>query len=229
MSAGARVIAVDRPGYGESSLHPGRTYSDWAEDVTELTSHLKFPSFAVVGFSSGGPHALVCAAKNIPGLAACSLVSSDAPYYKMGKDLMEKMFGAEVTPEWALRRAEANAKEMAEGYQKMSKKDRIEIAMADIEEATKQGFEGPASDTILEASPSWGFELGQYGIPMKLWHGTEDHDVPVAAGRYMAEHLLGTSEGNAFNCIEGESHTLIRRHWETILKETITASKGGNL
>ena len=34
-AAGARVLAVDRPGYGGSTVHIGRTYLSWAEDVDE--------------------------------------------------------------------------------------------------------------------------------------------------------------------------------------------------
>ena len=56
---------------------------------------------------------------------------------------------------------------MTEGYRKMNKKDRAEMALLDMAEAIKQGFEGPAWDNVLEASPSWGFELGDFSIPMR--------------------------------------------------------------
>lgn len=72
--AGAMVIAVDRPGYGESSIHPGRTYHSWSEDVRELLDGLGLDKVSLVGFSSGGPHAMAAAAflgERISSLHSC--------------------------------------------------------------------------------------------------------------------------------------------------------------
>ena len=54
-ASGVRLIAPDRPGYGHSSFHRGRTLADWASDVSTLADHLKIAKFAVSGFSGGGP------------------------------------------------------------------------------------------------------------------------------------------------------------------------------
>ncbi|MGB3184515.1 MAG: alpha/beta hydrolase [Ornithinimicrobium sp.] len=32
----ARVVAIDRPGFGRSSFQPGKTFSDWPRDVAEV-------------------------------------------------------------------------------------------------------------------------------------------------------------------------------------------------
>ena len=50
-AAGARLIAVDRPGYGFSTFQQERTYARWAEDVQELAEHLDVQRLAVLGFS----------------------------------------------------------------------------------------------------------------------------------------------------------------------------------
>jgi pimeloyl-ACP methyl ester carboxylesterase len=226
-SAGARVLALDRPGYGDSTAHTDRTYLDFAADVNELVTHLSISKFAVVGFSSGGPHALSCVAAALPGLISCHLISSDAPYYKLG--LNKQMYGKEdVTLEYSLKNAEKNCTAMIESYQSMSKPDRIEIAMADIQHAIKNGLHGAASDSVLEAAPSWGFDLSglnKIGPILSIWHGTDDHDVPIEAGNYLIENLLGDGNINSDNrthIIEGENHTLIRRHWQSILTEAVT-------
>ena len=39
-SRGIRLITYDRPGYGGSSPHPGRTVADAAEDVAAIARHL---------------------------------------------------------------------------------------------------------------------------------------------------------------------------------------------
>ena len=52
--AGARVIALDRPGYGKTSfVWEKRTYLQWGIDVGEFVQILGLQSFATVGFSSG--------------------------------------------------------------------------------------------------------------------------------------------------------------------------------
>mmetsp|Transcript_3001 Transcript_3001/g.6640 ORF Transcript_3001/g.6640 Transcript_3001/m.6640 type:complete len:308 (-) Transcript_3001:396-1319(-) len=58
---GARLITVDRPGYGASDPHPGRTYRSWAEDVEALMDHLRLGRARFVAHSAGTPHlAAVC-------------------------------------------------------------------------------------------------------------------------------------------------------------------------
>jgi pimeloyl-ACP methyl ester carboxylesterase len=57
---GVRMIAYDRPGYGESDPQPGRRVVDAAGDVSAVADHLGIERFAVVGTSGGGPHALAC-------------------------------------------------------------------------------------------------------------------------------------------------------------------------
>ena len=56
-----RIIVPDRPGMGLSSYLPKRGIADWRADVTALADHLGLERFAVLGYSGGGPYALVCA------------------------------------------------------------------------------------------------------------------------------------------------------------------------
>lgn len=59
--AGARVIAVDRPGIGRSDHLHDRTVLGWADDVATLADALDIDRFVVCGFSFGGPYARACA------------------------------------------------------------------------------------------------------------------------------------------------------------------------
>lgn len=232
LGAGAHVIALDRPGYGESSAHKGRTYSDFAEDVVELADHLKLSSFAVVGYSSGGPHAMAVMAHAGARCRALSLVSSDAPYAELG--MVEQMYGApEVTLEYALQKAAENAASMRAGYHSMGNKERRDTALADVNNATATssgppvygGLHGAASDSVLEASASWSFKLESLrsrAASVLLWHGSDDKDVPLRAGQHIAEKT-----GGQLVEIAGENHTLIRRHWQAILQKTVDAATGG--
>src|SRR4051812_27985820 len=57
-STGARVVAFDRPGFGQSSRRRRRRVVDVVDDVARLADHLGLGEFAVVGGSGGGPHSL---------------------------------------------------------------------------------------------------------------------------------------------------------------------------
>ena len=47
-----------------------------------------------------------------------------------------------------------------------------------------------AQDFSLFASP-WGFRLEDIVVPVHVWHGDEDHNVPLAHGRLQAERIPG--------------------------------------
>ena len=74
--AGVRLIAVDRPGVGDSSFQPGRRLSDWPAEVCALADALGLERFSVLGYSGGGPYAAVCAAMLPERLQAAGMVSS---------------------------------------------------------------------------------------------------------------------------------------------------------
>lgn len=52
---GVYVVALDRPGYGESDPHPKRSVKSLALDIEELADQLNLgPKFYVAGYSMGG-------------------------------------------------------------------------------------------------------------------------------------------------------------------------------
>jgi hypothetical protein len=155
----------------------------------------------------------------------------------MGGDLMQRMFGRpaaeEIDEVYLQGRSEHSAAEMKAGYESMKKQDRAELALEDLAAATAQGYAGPASDGLLESRP-WGFPLAS-PVPLRIWHGGADDDVPVEAGRYLAKHCLGldvagpseephVAAGGKYFEVETENHTLIRRRWKAILDETLAAA-----
>jgi hypothetical protein len=48
LKLGARIIATDRPGYGWSSLHPGRMLLDYPKDLEHLTKHLELDDYSIL-------------------------------------------------------------------------------------------------------------------------------------------------------------------------------------
>ncbi len=55
-SVGLRLIGVDKPGYGQSDPHYGRTLQSFVKDLEELADHLQLQRFLVIGVSGGGPY-----------------------------------------------------------------------------------------------------------------------------------------------------------------------------
>jgi len=60
-SLGVRLVTADRPGVGRSTPLPGRTLLDWVPDASAVVDALGIDTFAVAGWSGGGPHALAIA------------------------------------------------------------------------------------------------------------------------------------------------------------------------
>jgi pimeloyl-ACP methyl ester carboxylesterase len=211
---GVRLISYDRPGYGGSERHEGRTVAAAAWDVLDIADHLGLDKFGVVGRSGGGPHALACAAfigrKRLRSVAVLvGLAPSDAT----GLDWFEGMTDSNVN-EYELaaldedhavvadltRRAEeinrdpesllnALEKEMAEADKRIAFDVGIRCHLVDTyREAIKNGPYGWIDDVLAFRSP-WGFELGKISIPVRLWHGDQDVFSPLGHSRWMADKI----------------------------------------
>ena len=72
---GARVIGIDRPGFGISTYVKGYRTVDWPADVIEFADALGLNRFVVAGISSGSPYALACARFIPERLKGCAVVS----------------------------------------------------------------------------------------------------------------------------------------------------------
>ena len=53
-----RIIAIDYPGIGESTIQPDRALESWADDVSEFLDKLNIERVRLLGHSLGGLHAL---------------------------------------------------------------------------------------------------------------------------------------------------------------------------
>ena len=74
-TAGVRVYAPDRPGYGLSARRPGRRVADWPELALRAADFLGLDRFLLLGVSGGGPYAAALAAAAPDRVLAVALVS----------------------------------------------------------------------------------------------------------------------------------------------------------
>jgi len=71
-----RLIGVDRPGYGLSTLVDGFRLRDFASDVNAIADSLGLTKFAVLSWSGGGPFALAYVAINPQRITKAVVVGS---------------------------------------------------------------------------------------------------------------------------------------------------------
>jgi pimeloyl-ACP methyl ester carboxylesterase len=74
-----------------------------------------------------------------------------------------------------------------------------------------------AQDFALFAS-DWGFRLDDINVPVNVWHGDDDRNVPISHGRLQAERIPGA---RLHEC-PGEGHLLVIDRLEEILR-TVSA------
>jgi pimeloyl-ACP methyl ester carboxylesterase len=233
-SAGARMIHVDRPGFGLSDPAPQRRLRDWAGDVVQLADYLRLDRFAVAGVSGGGPFATACAAL-LPGrVSRLALVSSVGPPGSMhGQPRMHGVvrtaFALALRVPWMLAPPMALAATLAvsqpERYvallaRQMAARDRaillqpaVRAMLArDVREAFRQGTNGFIRDLSLLANP-WDFALGEIRAECGIWHGGADRMIPPSA----SERLAGAIHGSRLCLLPNEGHFLIFDRWKQIL------------
>ena len=105
----------------------------------------------------------------------------------------------------------------------MANPDVQQAFLAVIREALRGGPRGAQLDAAIVASP-WGFQLEDIPVPVHLWHGEQDRNVPPAMGRYLAVSIPASHA----TFYRDEAHlSLMRHHAHDILVALGGASDGG--
>ncbi len=236
---GARIIAIDRPGYGLSDFQQGRTLLDWPDDVAQLANALKINRFAAIGVSGGGPYLLACAYKMPERITTATTISGMGPTDNPDaiKGMLPSMrLGLVIAPRvpWGfvrlaldpvakmVSRNPLGAKKLMpssapEADKKAFARPEIqEIDRQDLSEAYRNGAQGAFWEVVLLARP-WDFRLEDIHTKVFLWHGEKDTTVPQQMGRYVA-HALSDCKARFY---PSEGHTLIYNYWLEILTEAV--------
>ena len=218
LNAGIQILALDRPGIGHSTRKNKRKLLDWPDDVVEVAKILNLEKFSILGVSGGGPYALACA-RAIPGYldkvtVACGLGPLDAPNATSGMMLSNRVLFryARFFPPLLrlvifmmvqqLSSKSANGlKKFIEGLPEpdrlvLSKTDSQGFVLASAVEGVRQGS-GPLLNEIGIYSKFWGFKLEDLRVPVSLFQGEVDIDVPASMARYQAS-LIPNCEINLY-------------------------------
>jgi pimeloyl-ACP methyl ester carboxylesterase len=223
---GYRVIAPDRAGYGGSTFDPRRTIGSSARDVGALLDELGVSSCGIVGISGGGPTALAAGVLLGGRINAIATVGGVAPMVPRDSELPADRLVIKLA-----RQSEAGARLM---FGLMARAGRTKSEQA-LERLAKMSAEVDATilredasirdamlDDLRQASPTtgraaardfwlfaraWDVDISQIQVPVDVWQGTEDRNVPFAHGRVITK-LCPTAE---LHVVEGGGHLLINQ------------------
>jgi pimeloyl-ACP methyl ester carboxylesterase len=209
LSLDVRLIAVDRPGMGFSDFQSNRRIMDWSQDVITLANHLNMERFSIIAYSLGGPYGLACAFSIPQRLHKVGIVSGAALFtipelvskinegtrkfltMPLEKPFLSRLFlwmMLGVMPRIAPNKFISQANSL------LPEPDRAIIAnnpafqkgfIRMLHEAMKQGTHGAHHESLLTVT-DWGFHLNDIQMPIQIWHGEADKNIPVEMARYAA-------------------------------------------
>jgi pimeloyl-ACP methyl ester carboxylesterase len=209
-AAGLRLIGIDRPGYGLSSVQPGRVIGGWVPEALAVADHLGAERFAAVGVSTGGAYSLALAAGSprVLGVVACCALTDMR--WPEGRRMMEKPGTGDL---WAAPNREAalalatqlfgadGSKMLAPGgaiqelppadLELLSDPQWLAGMVAGLREMFASGVQGYTDDRLADG-PGWGtFDVRAIRCPVTVLHGGSDTIVPVAQARHTASIVPG--------------------------------------
>lgn len=235
---GIKLIAVDRPGYGDSDFQKERVIMDWPNDISEIADTFGIDRFSIIGYSGGGPYALACAYSIPDRLNKVCIISSmtpiNAPDAKKGKSMlipkqsdflkrillkgMNKM--AINQPEKLFKNM---YKSMLEADKKILAEENTRIAYKNtLIESMQNGYQGAKLDANLYAD-KWGFDLCNVRKHVYLFHGEKDLMVVNKSIKNIAGKLPDCQ--SVFYPDEGHI-SLIFNHFDEILTLLIKDNNG---
>lgn len=201
------VVAPDRPGIGGSDPAPDRfddperALDAWQTDVADLADALDLGRYGVVGFSGGAPYAL--AAGRTSRATGVALVAPFGPPATQPRSwltglarrapiLLRGLFALQRSvvqrrPRTALSPftdADPGSLSVPNGV------DPVELFAEDYLAATARGGRWPARETATFVEP---WDLPDPSVPVRIWYGTRDRNVPSGSAEAVADRVADES------------------------------------
>ncbi|MDQ1435601.1 MAG: hypothetical protein QOF59_2417 [Actinomycetota bacterium] len=236
---GIRLLAPDRPGVGDSDAWApgqGRTVAEYAPALQSFADALDLATFAVVGYSGGGPYALAAAhalADRIPAAAVVSgagqvgvwasvrdfettdwiltQLANRAPLVA-NIVLTASAHAANLAPRTSLRFAKF---EMSRAdHAVMAQFPSARAALAVFSQSCRRGARGVVDD-YAALGRTWGFAVEEIAIPVRCWHATADPIVPLSH----SEELVRRVPNAQLSEWDDEGHLAIVDHIGEVLDD----------
>jgi len=202
-----RLLAIDRPGIGISDRSANRSLIDWANDVRQLASTLQINRFPVLGWSLGGPYALVCGFAIPELVTAIGTVGGFGPpdplsISELGMPEDRVLLRCPPQLAWLPALALKAMGLLPAAYIKKSLLSHLtapsdhaiveQLSVADCTnffyESIRQGGSGVMDDYIA-AGQKWTFPISDIKTKVFLWVGNDDNLCPLSVARRYAPGL----------------------------------------
>ncbi len=212
---GLRIITPERPGYGLSDAKKNRELRDYCCDIEQLADHLDIEQFHVSGVSGGGPYALACANWLSNRVLTVTLIASATPVdmkgfskgmsagnrlaFSISRYIPSLLKPIYLYSSWVVRK---KPEKLIEGLEsqlcqwdrntlnELKANGKIEIFLAHIREAYRNGYFGAYSDMLLLAKP-WKIDFQSLSVPIIMWHGEADTLMPITPAKAFSKILPG--------------------------------------
>jgi pimeloyl-ACP methyl ester carboxylesterase len=221
---GVRIIGLDRPGIGSSTPHLYPDILDWTHDLELLLETLAIDTVRVIGLSGGGPYALAAGAAMPDRVHGVGVLGGVAP--TRGVDAVDGgiiQLAVHLAPFLSLARVPLGigltqtirlvkplagpALDLYAAVQPPGDKNLLSrpefkaMFLDDLLNGSRFQTSAPINDLLL-FTRHWGFEAADVQVPVRWWHGDDDHIVPFRHGQAMVDRLPDAT----MSVIDGESH-----------------------
>ena len=235
-ASGVRLLTLDRPGYGRSDPQVTPSLLRWADDYRAFTDELGLPPSPVVGWSAGGPFALVAAFACPDHVSMAGVATGSGPMEALPEarnewsDLAKRALYQRIDdePEAVLPTIRASWEGFAEDPDSWSEgigtdpddpDDRL-LARPEVmaamntwmREGARHGSAGVVADSVVGHS-RWGFAASDIRQTVHVWWGDRDR----LTARYHTEYLATTIPNAILTVYEGEGHLFPIAHWGEML------------
>lgn len=239
VAAGVRLLAVDRPGAGDSDVDPGAPLVALGHDLRALLDHLRLERALLLGWSAGGLCALAAATVLRERVAGLGLVGTVPPmeayedpalvaalgagrrgFVELARELPAAVLAAEVapylvpdplTPEVAVEHVLESAGE--QGRRELALvPGAVQALVEGLTASVQQGRRGLIDDLTRQLEP--GLELTAISAPVRTFHGGLDPTSPPEVGAWLVSRLPNA----VLDLSPGAGHHLLFPRWRGILR-----------
>ncbi|MBS4196657.1 alpha/beta fold hydrolase [Lederbergia citri] len=232
------LIAVNRPGYGDSTLIDNFTMESVADDINELLNFKGIEKVSVIGYSAGGLFSQVFADKYLEKVISLNLVSSAIPLnsketrkilptnWKMISIMnrylpfMSKAFFGKLSKE-ITNNLEATLQksisQMVEEDKRIANDSNIQLVITKgaVEAYHNKGY-AVYYDALALCKKITLNPLAS-NIKVNIWQGGKDTVWTPSTSRYLQEKYTDST----ISFLEDEGHLLYLSQWEEILKKSL--------